>query len=506
MATGDAAVTPHELSTRAAMHIYQLGGNAVDAAVAANAVQGVVAPETCGVGGDLFALVHRSGEAAPTALNASGRAGSGVDPNALRSVGHSTIPPFDPATVTVPGCVDGWIALSTRFGTMPLADVLAPAIELAEGGFAASAELRLAFTRRAKQLAAHAPEFYRPGTSTVHRGALAATLHQIAEAGRGGFYGGQAGSAIAQVIPNITIDDLAVEQAEWVEPISADVYGRTGWTIPPNSQGYLTLASSWVFSETHPPVDPDDPEYLHLQIEAYRSVAWERDDLVTDPRRSPLPPDQLAAPDRLRDRAGQIDRTHVGTWPRPRPAPGGTAYLCFVDRDGMAVSLIQSNYMGIGSGIAAPGAGFFLHNRGAGFNLIEGHPNELSPGARPLHTLSPTLWTRNGTLDTVLGTRGGQYQPQLLLQVAAASLLIGDDPETALRRPRWVLDGASLRVEGRMPDRVITELARRGHTIERAGDFERGWGPVSMIQIADGGIREAAADPRVETTLAVVDR
>jgi gamma-glutamyltranspeptidase/glutathione hydrolase len=488
------------------MHIYHLGGNAVDAAIAANAVQGVVAPETCGIGGDLFALVHSDGEASPAALNASGRAGSGADPAALRSAGHTTIPPFDPATVTIPGCVDGWSTLSARFGTMPLADVLEPAIEHAERGFTASAEFTRAVTRRAEQLAPQAPEFYPPKGAVVRRCALAATLRQIAEGGRSSFYNGPAGNAIARAVPSISMSDLTVEQAEWVRPISADVFGRTGWTIPPNSQGYLTLASSWVFSETHPPADPDDPDYVHLQIEAYRSVVWERDELVSDPRRSPLPADHLLTPDRLRDRVAQIDRLRAGTWPRPGPAPGGTAYFCFVDRNGMAVSLIQSNYMGMGSGIAAQGAGFFLQNRGAGFNLIEGHPNELVPGARPLHTLSPTLWTSDGALDTVLGTRGGAYQPQLLLQVASASFLTGDEPEAALRRPRWVLEGDRIRVESRMPDGIVAELSRRGHGVTLAEDFESGWGPVSMIRVAADGSRRAAADPRVATTLALVDR
>jgi gamma-glutamyltranspeptidase/glutathione hydrolase len=488
------------------MHIYHLGGNAVDAAIAANAVQGVVAPETCGIGGDLFALVYRDGDVAPAALNASGRAGSGADPAALRSAGHSTIPPFDPATVTIPGCVDGWSALCARFGTMPLADVLAPAIEHAEHGFVASEEFTRAFARRAEQLAPQAPELYPTQGMAVRREALATTLRQIAQGGRSSFYGGPAGNAITRTIPSISMSDLDIEQAEWVRPISADVFGRTGWTIPPNSQGYLTLASAWVFSEMRPPLDPDDPDYVHLQIEAYRSVAWERDDLVSDPRRSPLPADHLTAPDRLRDRTTQINRRQAGTWPRPGPAPGGTAYLCSVDSSGMAVSLIQSNYMGIGSGIAAPGTGFFLHNRGAGFNLIDGHPNELTPGTRPLHTLSPSLWTNDRAFDMVLGTRGGAYQPQLLLQVAATSLLAGAEPEAALRRPRWILDADEVRVEGRMPDRIVAELAQRGHSVTVAGDLEPGWGPVSMIRLAPDGSLGAAADPRVATTLALMDR
>lgn len=484
------------------MHIFRLGGNAVDAAIAANAVQGVVAPETCGIGGDLFALVHANGMEVPAALNASGRAGSGANTGELRSAGHSTIPPFDAASITVPGCVDGWESLSSRFGTMPLADLLRPAIEHAENGFPPSDELTRAFTRRAEQIAPYAPEFY--GNGLITRDALASTLQRITEGGRSAFYEGPTAQAIMRAVPSIHTDDLRRIQADWVEPISADVFERTGWTIPPNSQGYLTLASSWVFEEADPPTDPEDPSYVHLQIEAFRSVAWERDDVVADPLRAPLDPERLLAPERLRPRVEQIG-TRAGTWPHPGPAAGGTAYLCCVDRSGMGVSLIQSNYMGIGSGIVAEGAGFLLHNRGAGFNLIDGHPNELAPGTRPLHTLSPTLWTREGMLDTVLGTRGGAYQPQLLLQIAAASMLAGDDPETALRRPRWLVDGARVRVESRMADHVVAELERRGHRVERAGDFESGWGPVSMIR-AEGETLTAVADPRVATTLAVVEQ
>ncbi len=508
---GDTAVTPHELATMAAMEIYALGGNAVDAAVAANAVQGVVAPETCGVGGDLFALVHRPGDSSPATLNASGRAGSGVDAAQLREAGFTNIPFDHPASVTVPGCVDGWSALVDRFGSMPLAKLLEPAIRYAVDGFAASLELAGALARRHDQLEPVAPELFvadppEPGVR-LFRNDLARTLRSIAEGGREAFYEGAPGRAINHAVRGlITADDLADSQAEWVEPISTDVFGLTGWTVPPNSQGYLTLASAWVFSRLEPPARATDAEYLHLQIEAYRSVAWERDDLVTDPERAPLPPDRLLARDRLTDRVGAIDRSHAGSWPRPGRAPGGTAYLCFVDREGMGVSLIQSNFTGIGSGIAAVNAGFFLQNRGAGFNLIDGHPNELAPGRRPLHTLSPTLWTRDGHLDTVMGTRGGRYQPQLLLQLASFLFYLGMDPGQAQQRPRWVLEDSGprsrLKVEAGMTDGQVAALEQHGHSVERTESYERGWGPVSVIRVDSNGLRIAAADQRVATASA----
>ncbi len=507
MAIGNAAVTPHELSTRAAMHIYQLGGNAVDAAIAANAVQGVVAPETCGIGGDLFALVYADGDAAPAALNASGRAGSGADPVSLRSAGHSTIPPFDSATVTIPGCVDGWSALSERFGTMPLIDVLAPAIEHAERGFAASAEFTRAFARRAEQLAPQAPELYTSQDTVVRREALARTLRQIAEGGRASFYKGPAGNAITQAVTSISKSDLATEQAEWVSPISAEVFGRTGWTVPPNSQGYLTLASAWVFSETRPPPDPDDPDYVHLQIEAYRSVAWERDDLVCDPARAPLPADHLAAPDRLRDRTAQIDRRRA----RSLAATGARTrrhrlpLLCRPQRHGRVADPIQLH-------------GYRFRDRRPGHGLLPPQQGRrLQPDRRPPEPNSPRAPDPSTPSHppcgpaTVPSTRCSapavaRINRNSCFRSRRRHYLSVTSPKQHCDVRARVLDGEEVRVEGGMSDAIVAELARRGHRVAAAGNSEPGWGPVSMIRVMADGSRSAAADPRVATTLALVDR
>ncbi len=503
---GDAVATPHAASTDAANQIFAEGGNAVDAAIAANAVQGVVAPETCGVGGDLFALIYRPGDARAAALNASGRAGSKVDPAELSD--ESRIPFDHPLSVTVPGCVDGWVALADRFATKSLATLLQPAIELAAGGFEVSPELARALVRRRLD----ASEFYPDGTpaaagATVRRPRLAAVLQAVADRGRDGFYAGAAGRAIIEAVDGrITEADLARRQADWVEPLGAEVFGRTGWTIPPNSQGYLALASGWIFEQLQPPRRADDPDYLHLQIEAYRSVAWERDDVVADLDFAPLPPNDLVAPDRLRARVEAVDPARAGRWPSPEEAPGGTAYLCTADTDGMGVSLIQSNYTGFGSGIGA--AGFFLQNRGAGFTLAPGHPNRLAPGKRPLHTLAPTLWTVDGRLDTLLGTRGGAYQPQLLLQMAAAVFLLGLDPAEAQSLSRWTLEEfgpsapSAVLAEPGLP--ALDELEGRGHRVQRLDGLQPGWGPVSIIRRSPEGRYVAAADPRVETTSATV--
>ena len=507
---GDVVVTAHHLSTQVAMEILAAGGNAVDAAVAANAVLGVCEPQTCGVGGDLFALIFEPGSSTPIALNASGRAGSGVDPDLIRQTGADQIPWNHQLTATVPGCVDGWAALSERFGSMPLSRMLAPAIRLAEGGFPASTELAAALGRRDRTFREQpsARVFYRDGEPRrgvrIQRPDLAETLRAVAEGGRSAFYEDSPGRAITEATGSlITAADLQRIQADWIDPLGLDVFGRTAWTTPPNTQGYLTLASARIFEHLDPPRDPDDPQYIHALIEAYRSVAWERDELVADPDFAPLSPAALVSGERLHDRSRQITDL-AGSWPAETMPPGGTTYLCALDRNGLGISLIQSNFMGIGSGIAAGDQGFFLHNRGAGFNVEDGHPNEIAPGKRPLHTLSPTLWTKDGALDLILGTRGGHQQPQLLAQVAAHLCVAGDRPGAAQDRPRWtteVLSGNSrIRVEARMSESARNDLSRRGHSIEVAGELKGGWGPVSLIAVDGDGLRTGAPDPRVDTT------
>ncbi len=510
---GDVVVSPHDLATSAGLEVFAAGGSAVDAAIAINAVQGVVAPETCGVGGDLFALVWESDTGAPATLNASGWAGSGADPDELDP--GSTIPPEHPLSVTIPGAVAGWGALHDRFGRVSIGTVLGPAIHLAEQGFPASFEMSQALARRRDQLMAQTSgvDLYPGGEPPqvgvlVRRPLLATTLSDIVTDGTHGFYTGLAAADISAAVGGrITRADLAEYQPDWIEPARLDVFGHTAWTIPPNSQGYLTLAALWIFEHLGD-ADIDDPLWQHRLVESYRSVAWERDDFVADPRSAPSTWQELLDPERLAARAASIgDR--AGVWPRPGPIPGSTAYMCTIGADGQAVSLIQSNFMGIGSGIGAGNSGFFLHNRGSGFNLIDGHPNRLAPGRRPLHTLSPTLWTRENRLSGVLGTRGGHQQPQLLIQVAAAMFDADLDPAMAQNRPRWTMDefgkgtGSALLLEA-ADDGVGDGLRAMGHGVEVVPALQGGWGPISAVSVGDDGLRTAAADPRVETASAAV--
>lgn len=510
---GDVVVSPHELATAAGLEIFAAGGSAVDAAIAVNAVQGVVAPETCGIGGDLFALVWEPGMAEPATLNASGWAGSKADPEELAS--EDEIPPNHPLSVTIPGAIAGWGALHERFGRVPFDIILAPAIRLAEDGFPASTEFSTAFTARRDELAGQLSgvDLYPGGESPIvgteiRRPLLATTLSDIVTDGTHGFYTGPAGMDISTAVGGrITPSDLAEYRPDWIEPARIDLFGRTAWTIPPNSQGYLTLAALWMF-EALGDVDIDDPTWTHRSIEAYRSIAWERDDLVSDPGTAPMHWSELLDPERLAERAASIDDARAGRWSRPSPVPGGTAYMCTVGSDGQAISLIQSNFMGIGSGIGAGNSGFFLHNRGAGFNLTPGHPNQLTPGRRPLHTLSPTLWTRAGELEAVLGTRGGHQQPQLLIQLAAAMFGAGLDPAAAQNRSRWTMDefgpdtGSNVLFEDDADSTVLAELERRGHSIEQVPALRGGWGPISTIVVGENGLRTGAADPRVDTAMA----
>ncbi|HUO47048.1 MAG TPA: gamma-glutamyltransferase [Acidimicrobiia bacterium] len=514
---GPAVVTPHVLATQAAMEILTDGGSAADAMVAANAVLGVVAPETCGIGGDLFALIHMPGQPRPEALNASGAAGTGADPDALIDEGHTALPPFHPQTVTVPGCVDGWERLLERFGQLPLERLLRPALRLAEDGFPASVELANAFSSRRGELAhQEAARGLYPGGeppalgSRIHRPGLHKTLLEISRHGAPAFYQGPVAELISQATGGvITPEDLARVAGEWVEPIAVEVFGLTGWTVPLNSQGYLTLAAAAAYASLSPPGDPEAADSWHLAIESYRAMAIDRNEVVADPRTAPLASGRLVAMDRIRDRAAMVDRDRASAFATPREVPGGTAYLCAVDNDGLGVSFIQSNFMGIGSGIGAGGAGFFLHNRGAGFDLRPGHPNRLAPGKRPLHTLSPSLWTRKGDLACLLGTRGGDYQPQLLLQMAIRLFHGGIDPGDAQARPRWMIDRFSadspdIAVEASTPAPMVAALKDRGHRIEVRAETQHGWGPISVIAVDEHGLRTAAADPRVATATAAV--
>jgi len=493
------------LAAQTGLAMLRAGGSAADAAVATSAVLAVTTQHMCGMGGDLFALVHSPGDSAPATLNSSGRAGSGADADRLRAGGRTAMPMFDDIrAVPVPGCVDGWLALHSRFGRLPLADVLAPARDYAADGFPASPILA-AVASRVAELPGGAD--FRAAThagAVIRRPGVARSLDAIVESGRDGFYGGEFGKGLLE-LGNGEYDasDLAHPLADWVAPLGINVWDRHVWTIPPNSQGYLSLAGAWIAEGLDLPVDPDDPLWAHLTVEAARFAAYDRDEVLHEHAAGA----ELVAPQRLaprrdairRDRAALLGDSYRG---------GGTIYLCAVDRDRMGVSLIQSNAAGFGANIAEPSTGIFLQNRGIGFNLQPGHPAEYGPRRRPPHTLSPALVTTpDGRLDMTIGTMGGDMQPQVVLQLLARILAGAEPVGDAVAAPRWALDSVDpssgfntwaghgqvrVRLEESAPPGWATGLGERGHDVVTAGG---NFGHAHVIRVVDDHL-EGASDPR----------
>jgi len=503
------------LASGAGVAMLRSGGTAADAAVAASAVLAVTTQHMCGMGGDLFALVHHAPGDAPAALNASGRAGSGADADRLLAEGHRAVPfRGDIRAATVPGCVDGWVALHDRFGRLALAEVLAPAIAYAAGGFPASAGLAL--SHRAVADVAESQD-YAPlrdgGVGTlIHRGGVAAALQAVAEGGRDAFYLGGFGQGLRELGGGLYSEgDLVTSQAEWVEPLGLQAWGHDLWTLPPNSQGYLSLAGAWLAERLPLPDDPDDQAWAHLLVEAAKQAGYDRLDTLHDRADGAL----LVAEDRLGPRLSAI-----GERAAPLPAPGragGTIYLCAVDADRMAVSLIQSNASGWGCHVVEPSTRIFLHNRAIGFTLEPGHPARLEAGRRPPHTLAPALVTSpDGGLRAVLGTMGGDAQPQVVLQLAARLLHCGQTPGTAVAAGRWRLssDQPSGFDTWADPGDIVVEveghaapweagLAERGHRVRRIEPHSGAFGHAHMIEVTPDDVLAGAADHRARNGGAV---
>jgi gamma-glutamyltranspeptidase/glutathione hydrolase len=496
------------LATQAGLAALAQGGNAVDAAIATNAAMAVVGPHLCGMGGDLFALVHHE-RGAPAVLDASGRAISGAIAADLRAEGKHEVPlRHDIRAVTVPGCVDGWIALHERFGRMPLTAVLAPAIGLADGGFPASPLLlgALAAVDDAAQanLSELALQATQPG-ARVRRPGVARSLRAIADGGRDAWYGGEFGAGLLRLGQGAVAEsDLGRRQADWVHALGLRAFGRELWTVPPPSQGYLALAGAWIADGLPLPDDPDDASWAHLLVEAASAAAADRPDVLHDGADGRA----LLSPGRLGQRRDRIAPDRAADH-RVASAAGETTYLCAVDGDRMAVSLIQSNAAGFGSWLVEPNTGVNLHNRGLGFSLASGHPAELAPGRRPPHTLSPLLVTRSdGTLAATLGTMGGDAQPQVLLQLLARLFLHSHSPAQAITAGRWVLrgttgfdtwtlpDGPVLCVEDHARPAWAQGLAARGHRVEKLPAFDGAFGHAHTIVVEPTGMLAAAADPR----------
>ena len=503
-------VSPHSLSTLAGIEILRNGGNAIDSAIATNIVQGVVAPETCGIGGDLFALIWINGENKPYCLDSSGYAGSNVDLSSLSS--YTNIPLDHPMSVTVPGAVRGWYAMHERFGRLEMKDLFSQAIEICSKGFKVSSELHQSLKSHEETLKIQdsGKELYPFGKvpnigDTVQRTMLGRTLKSISAQGSDYFYSGKTSEAISDSLSNIvTTEDISSFHPQWIDPLSIEIYGKIGWVTPPHTQSYLTLATLKIYEMLDSGSSDID---LHTLIESYRAAASQRDDITYDYENIDLFPGLDT--EYLKSLSNLIDLDNSSIFTQPTDIGGGTAYMCTKDKDGNAVSLIQSNYYGIGSTIGVKDYGFFLHNRGAGFNLIQNHPNSLKPGRKPLHTLSPTMWSVDGNLDMVIGTRGGRYQPQLLSHFIL-KLLKNEDLKNAMLSPRWNIDEfgkksvSKLNLEPGLDRTITDDLMNKGHEVNQLKELQNSYGPISAI-IKKGESWEALHDKRVDTAYSIIE-
>jgi gamma-glutamyltranspeptidase/glutathione hydrolase len=514
-ATGGMVASIDHLASEAGVACLRSGGSAADAAVAASGVLAVTSPHMCGMGGDLFALVSTPEGGRPEALNASGRAGSGADPDRLRAEGNSLMPfSHDLRSAPVPGCVDGWLALHARHGRLDLSVVFAAAISYASEGFPASP--LLAGTIRNLDGVAGCPELNSVGMRSgqiVRRPGVASALRAIVENGRDAFYLGDFGRGLlAMGAGEYRASNFELPLADWVEPLKARAWGHDLWTIPPNSQGYLTLLGSLIAEGLPLPEDPGDPQWAHFLVESARAAAYDRPSVLYES----ADVSSLLQPDEVARRRSLVNPDRRATL-RSATAAGDTMYMCAVDGDGMGVSLIQSNASGYGCLVFEPSTGIGLHNRGIGFSLVDGHPAEYRPGRRPPHTLAPMIVTRaDGSLRGVIGTMGGDAQPQILLQLLVRWLHHRKSPGQAIQSGRFTLsgsarsgfdtwadpDGTRVELEADAPPMWAEGLSERGHEVNIVEGVSGTFGHAHMIEIGpeppDGTARVlgGASDPR----------
>jgi len=466
--------TSQPLASQAGLLALARGGNAIDAALAAAITLTVVEPTMNGIGSDIFALIW-DGERLH-GLNASGRAPQAWSPQ--RFAGQQKMPQLGWDSVTVPGAVSAWVALSERFGALPFDDLFEPAIRYARDGYAVSPVIARQWDTATQQLADQ-PGFraaFMPAGRAPRAGERwrfpdqARTLAEIASTRGESFYRGRLAAEIAAYARAtggaITEADLAAHRCDWVDPISIDYHGFTVHEIPPNGAGIAALIALGMLE--HLPVAetrPDSAERLHLQIEAMRLAFADAHAHVADPAHMRVDSSQLLDPAYLAERARLIDPKRAGQYAAGEPPRGGTVYLSVADAQGRMVSLIQSNFKGFGSGVVVPGVGISLQNRGSGFSLTAGHPNLVGPGKRPYHTIIPAFMTRAGKPVMGFGVMGGNMQPQGHLQVAMRFIDDAANPQSCSDGPRWRIDDAGeLMVEATVPAAAVDGLRARGHT------------------------------------------
>ncbi|MBI2311593.1 MAG: gamma-glutamyltransferase family protein [Betaproteobacteria bacterium] len=497
--------TSQPLAAQAGLSMLAQGGNAVDAALAAAIALTVVEPVANGIGGDGFALVWDGAKL--HGLNASGRAPKAW--NAERFAGLETMPERGWDTVTVPGAVSAWAALSERFGKLPFERLFEPAIRYAREGFLVSPVVAVSWASQAqelKDLPGFAEAFLRGGRAPLpgERFTLpdqATTLERIAETRGEAFYRGDLAEKICAFARAqggaLALEDLASHRCDWVEPVAADYRGFTLHELPPNNQGVAALMALTILGEFDLAAHGvDSAGGVHLQLEAMKLAFADVYRFVADPAAMELGSRDLLNPDYLKRRAQLIDPQRAQDHRHGAPRRGGTVMLTTGDAEGMMVSFIQSTYKGFGSGVVVPGTGIAFHNRGCAFSLEAGHPNQVAGGKRPFHTLIPAFVMRDGAPLMAFGVMGAAMQAQGHVQMLVRLADYGQNPQAASDAPRWrVNEGLQVQLEHGFDSGVAQELARRGHRITRSPPGSTDFGGAQFVcRLAHGYL--AASDHR----------
>ncbi len=510
MANRGIVATSQPLASAIGLEILRRGGTAVDAAIGANAALGLMEPTGCGIGGDLFAIVWDESEGRLTGLNASGRSPLGLTRAHFDSLNVPQIPPSGPLSVSVPGAVDGWFELHERFGKLSMREILEPAIDYAREGFPVSEIIAASWAAEVDRLGAYPglAEIYAPSGRAPAAGdtftnpRLAAAYELIADDGRRAFYDGPIGAEIAVNMRAqggfLDRDDLRAHVSEWVDPVSTSYRGHDVWELPPNGQGIAVLQMLNLLEGFDlAALEWGSAEHLHLLIEAKKLAFEDRARHYADPAFADVPVAALIGKEYAALRRAQIRPDAVLAephWGDPRALHAGdTVYLAAADRAGNMVSLIQSNYRGMGSGVVARRFGFTLQNRGEAFSLQSDHPNAYEPGKRPFHTIIPGFLTRDGRPLMAFGVMGAAMQPQGQVQVLSNIIDFGMNAQEAGDAPRVRHDGSSeptggrisaggtVCLESRFPAATVAGLTRLGHAVGRADAGEGGFGGYQAI-------------------------
>jgi gamma-glutamyltranspeptidase / glutathione hydrolase len=486
------AATSQPLATQVALDILKKGGNAIDAAIAANAVLGLVEPTGAGIGGDLFALIWSADKGKLYGLNASGKSPRSLKLEYFKEHGYEFIPSYGPLPVSVPGCVDGWYEMHDMFGRLPMKDILQPAISYAREGFPVT-EVIAFYLKRGTQILKDYPnikEVYMPGGKAPAKGEifknplLANTLEKIVKGGRNEFYRGSIARDIEIFMKKqggfLSYDDMARHHSEWVEPLNTTYRGYEIWELPPNGQGIAALQMLNILEGYDiAALGFGTADYIHLFTEVKKLAFEDRARYYADPLFADVPVTQLVSKKYAAERRKLIDPEKAAkVYDAGIIEAGNTVYLTVADKYGNIVSLIQSNYRGMGSGMCPTGLGFVLQDRGEMFSLAPGHPNVYAPGKRPFHTIIPAFITKNNKPWISFGVMGGDMQPQGHVQIVVNLIDFKMNLQEAGDAPRihhigsseptgqQMTNGGILLLEGGFRTEVIQKLMSMGHTVQ----------------------------------------